>query len=180
MSNRFETSDQKIIPAVLLYAFLDQDVLMIHRNTQINDFHEGKWNGLGGKLEPGETFEQTAAREFKEEAGIEAQPQDWHWLGQLYFPNFKPHKKEDWWVNVFVLDLSLESSKTIPIGVPKKEGTLHWVSIDKIMDLNLWEGDRHFLPFVLNRTPFQGTFFYQNGSCARHEIHEIQLIRSSQ
>lgn len=35
-------------------------------------FGTGKWNGFGGKVEPGETIRQAAIREMKEEAGIES------------------------------------------------------------------------------------------------------------
>src|ERR1700687_227764 len=34
-------------------------------------FGAGKWNGFGGKLNEGETIEQAAIREVKEEAGID-------------------------------------------------------------------------------------------------------------
>ena len=44
--------------------------LMIHRIKKENDFHEGKWNGLGGKLEEGETPEECVIREIKEESGL--------------------------------------------------------------------------------------------------------------
>jgi len=43
---------------------------MLHRNKKINDIHEGKWNGVGGKLEPGETPDACAIREIKEETGL--------------------------------------------------------------------------------------------------------------
>ena len=35
-------------------------------------FGEGKWNGFGGKLEPGETVEEAAVRELQEESGVTA------------------------------------------------------------------------------------------------------------
>ena len=44
--------------------------LMLHRVKKENDFHEGKWNGLGGKLEEGETPEECVIREVKEESGL--------------------------------------------------------------------------------------------------------------
>lgn len=33
-------------------------------------FGAGRWNGFGGKVEPGETLEQAAKREIMEEGGI--------------------------------------------------------------------------------------------------------------
>ena len=44
--------------------------LMIYRNKKQNDYHEGKWNGLGGKFEPGESPEECAIREIEEESGL--------------------------------------------------------------------------------------------------------------
>ena len=40
---------------------------MVHRVKKDNDVHLGKWNGLGGKLEAGETPEECAIREILEE-----------------------------------------------------------------------------------------------------------------
>ncbi|MBE0538573.1 MAG: NUDIX domain-containing protein, partial [Ignavibacterium sp.] len=44
--------------------------LMIHRVKKENDYHEGKWNGLGGKFEQGESPEECAIREIEEESGL--------------------------------------------------------------------------------------------------------------
>jgi len=44
--------------------------LMIHRVKKENDYHRGKWNGLGGKFEPGESPEDCAVREIEEESGL--------------------------------------------------------------------------------------------------------------
>ena len=179
MSNPYESGSQKIIPAVLLYAFHQNEVLMIHRNIRANDFHEGKWNGLGGKLESGETYRQAAVREFEEEAGTPTLLDQWNWMGQLYFPNFKAHKKEDWMVNVFTIELNAEQKSKITVQhapTPDAEGTLHWIASEKVIGLNLWDGDQHFIPFVLKKTPFQGTFFYENGRCSRHEIFPVTRL----
>ncbi|PWF65863.1 7,8-dihydro-8-oxoguanine triphosphatase, partial [Vibrio sp. T9] len=48
-----------------------QSVLMIHRNARQDDQHLGKYNGLGGKMEPGEDIAACMRREIMEEAGIE-------------------------------------------------------------------------------------------------------------
>ena len=169
--NAYEAGFQKIIPAVLLYAFFEDRVLMIHRNKKEFDIHEGKWNGLGGKLELGESAVNSAVREFEEESGCVTSSKQWIWAGHLSFPNFKPHKKEDWQVTVFRTELS--EKQTRMIITQNKEGTLHWIPSSEILALNLWEGDRTFLPHVLKRNPFEGTFYYQDGKLAQFLFNPI-------
>jgi 8-oxo-dGTP diphosphatase len=172
MNNAYENGSQKVIPAVLLYAFKGHELLMIHPKAK--DDMPSKWNGLGGKLELGESMLDAAVREFQEEASCNTLPEQWQWLGQLYFPNFKAHKKEDWLVNVFITDLTAIQVSQIPLKDPlQREGTLHFVPFSEILGLDLWEGDQKFLPLVLQRTPFEGTFFYENGHPVRQELAPI-------
>lgn len=98
--NAYESGKQKIIPAVLLYAFFKDQVLMIHRNQKENDFHEGKWNGLGGKLilvkpqlnAPLENLKRNPAQK----------PSLHNGSGQDTLPSLTSnHKNEDWSVTVF-------------------------------------------------------------------------------
>jgi 8-oxo-dGTP diphosphatase len=42
--------------ATLCYVRRGGKTLMVHRVKKQNDVHQGKWNGLGGKLEPSETL----------------------------------------------------------------------------------------------------------------------------
>jgi len=173
MSNAYSEGSQKVIPAVLLYAFSGHEILML--NARGKDGMPGKWNGLGGKLDPGETMLDAAVREFHEEASCKTEASQWAWLGQLYFPNFKPQKHEDWWVNVFITDLTDSQRASIPLNDPlQPEGSLHFVPLSRILCLDLWEGDSKFLPLVFERTPFQGTFFYENGHCVRHQLSPIK------
>jgi 8-oxo-dGTP diphosphatase len=179
MNNAYESGAQKIIPAVLLYAFFEGKLLMIHRNLNKNDFHEGKWNGLGGKLEAGESPINAAVREFYEESTCSTEPTQWRWLGQLYFPNFKSNKKEDWWASVFIIDLTNAQAHLISVDTrTNTEGTLHWIAFDQILNLNLWDGDREFIPLVLSRTAFEGTFFYRDGICTHHELKKIEFSKT--
>lgn len=50
--------------------FQDNRVLMLYHNKKKNDFHEGKWEGLGGKFEFGETPLQYVRCEVYEESGL--------------------------------------------------------------------------------------------------------------
>ena len=84
--------------AALVYVRAGGQTLMLHRVKKAQDIHAGKWNGLGGKLEPGETPEACAIREVREESGLEIDPPQWR--GLLTFPNFA--HGEDWYAFVFV------------------------------------------------------------------------------
>ncbi len=173
MSNAYSEGRQKVIPAVLLYAFSGTEVLML--NARAKDGMPGKWNGLGGKLDPGETPLQAAVREFEEEASCRTDESQWKWAGQLYFPNFKAHKAEDWWVTVYTTELTAEQRSSIPLNDPlQPEGSLHLVPLSRVLCLDLWEGDAKFLPLVFDRVPFQGTFFYEQGRCSRHQLSPIK------
>ena len=52
--------------ATLCYVRQGNKTLMLHRIKKSNDMHQGKWNGLGGKFEMGETPEDCAIREIFE------------------------------------------------------------------------------------------------------------------
>ncbi|HUP56236.1 MAG TPA: NUDIX domain-containing protein, partial [Bdellovibrionota bacterium] len=116
MPNPFEAGTRKVIPAVLVYAFDGLRVLLIHRVApdRADDYHAGKWNGLGGKLELDESPLEGARRELREESGLDLPLDRFRALGTLQFPNFKAHKAEDWVVFVFRAEVRPdEASETL-------------------------------------------------------------------
>jgi 8-oxo-dGTP diphosphatase len=147
------------ILATLGYVFSAdrRKVLMVHRIGRENDAHLGKWNGLGGKLEPGEDAAAGMIRELHEEAGIVAQrPQ---LAATISWPGFGKGG-EDWFGFLFrIFAWSGEPYCQNP------EGTLAWVPLDEVMQKPLWEGDRYFLPMILkcDHPLFHGCLPYQNG-----------------
>lgn len=136
-----------------------REALLIHRNTRPDDPAYGKYNGLGGKLERGEDVADGMRRELREEAGIEANAMILR--GTVSWPGFG-RNGEDWFGFIFVIpDWS---------GKPlagNHEGTLEWTPLARLLsfDLNLWPGDRHFLPLVFDDQPrpFHGVMPYANG-----------------
>jgi 8-oxo-dGTP diphosphatase len=133
---------------------------MIHRVKKRNDIHQGKWNGLGGKLEPGESPEDCVRREVEEESGLLVKKM---WLkGFLSFPGFA--NDEDWYAFVFVIP-DFEGQL-----IESAEGDLKWVDNSELLQLNLWEGDRIFLPWLDRSGIFSGKFVYKDGSLVEHSV----------
>jgi 8-oxo-dGTP diphosphatase len=146
--------------ATLCYIRREGQTLMLHRIKKANDMHQGKWNGLGGKLNPGETPEECVVREIYEESGLLMRnPQ---LKGFLTFPAFT--KNEDWYVFVFVAE-DFEGEL-----IDSPEGDLRWVDNSDLPRLNLWEGDAIFLPWLERRGIFSGKFIYKDGRLVLHEV----------
>jgi 8-oxo-dGTP diphosphatase len=132
-------------------------VLLVHRNRRPTDAHFGKYNGLGGKVEAGEDVVACLRREVREESGLECD--EVLLRGTVSWPGFGKYG-EDWFGFVFRVD---RWSGT-PLA-ENHEGTLEWVEVDRLLELPLWEGDRHFLPLVFERTDrqFHGVMPYRDG-----------------
>ena len=133
---------------------------MVHRNKKPNDMHRGKWNGLGGKLESGETPEECAIREIYEESGLIVG--NLIYKGLLTFPGFA--NDEDWYAFVFV---STEFSGEL---IDSPEGRLEWIDDSALLELNLWEGDRLFIPWLDRPGVFSGKLTYVDGLLMDHQV----------
>ncbi len=134
--------------------------LMIHRVKKQNDYHEGKWNGLGGKFEAGEFPEECAIREIEEECGLKVKSVKMK--GFITFPLFDG--KEDWYVFLFTAD---DFDGTL---IDSPEGNLSWIKNDKLVELNLWDGDKYFIPWLFKDGFFSAKFNYENGKYLDHQV----------
>jgi 8-oxo-dGTP diphosphatase len=147
------------ILATLGYVFSPDGakVLMVHRNRRPTDAQFGKYNGLGGKLHPDEDVVSCIRREIREEAGIECD--SLRLAGTISWPGFGAGG-EDWFGFIFHIDRFSGTPFT-----DNAEGTLEWVEIGRVLELPLWEGDRHFLPLVFagGHRQFHGVMPYRDG-----------------
>lgn len=138
--------------------------LMLHRNKKSDDINQGKWIGLGGKFEAGESPEQCLVREVHEEAGVMLT--DYTLRGIVTFAT-NESLEEPLYIFVYTAteytgDLNLEACT---------EGTLHWVDTDKLLELNLWEGDRLFWGWMLEgKTFFSAHFIYEGEKLIEHDV----------
>lgn len=156
----------KLIPmsailATLCYLHHRGQTLMLHRVKKPNDMHEGKYNGLGGKFLTGETPEECASREVKEESGLTMlEPR---LKGFIDFPKFDG--VNDWYVFIFTAD------KFTGEMIESNEGHLEWVANEKLLDLPLWEGDKIFLKWLDDNRFFSAKFAYEDGKLKKHEVN---------
>jgi 8-oxo-dGTP diphosphatase len=148
-----------MILATLCYIKQDGHTLMLYRNKKPNDMHQGKWNGLGGKFEPGESPEECIAREVREESGLEIREPNLH--GLLMFPNFKGG---DWYVFVFT---AREFEGEL---IDSPEGELEWIPDERLTSLNLWESDQIFFPWLEKDKFFSAKFIYQGDEMQGYEV----------
>ncbi len=114
--------------------------LMMHRTKKSQDENAGKWIGLGGHLECGESPDECVRREIAEEAGL--QVTDLRLRGVITF--ILP----DWGDELTFLYTARTETERLPECA---EGELKWVPVDQVMSLPLWEGDRAFLPLLRTR-----------------------------
>lgn len=122
-----------------------RNVLMVHRIARSHDDQLGKYNGLGGKMRSDEDVATCMVREIREESGLEVTTMSLR--GTVNWTNFGP-KGEDWLGFIFLI--------TGFTGDPyekNEEGPLTWVPLERIAELPMWEGDRHFLPMVFDADP---------------------------
>ncbi len=151
-----------MINTTLCYLEKDGCYLMLFRNKKEHDPCEGKWVGIGGKFEPGEDAETCMLREVREETGLilkKYQP-----CGVVHFQSDELEDEEmylftgtEWEGEISVCD----------------EGTLEWIPKEKVLDLNLWEGDPYFLkPMLDGETKIEITCRYEGDRLAEYINHE--------
>lgn len=127
----------------LCYIEKDGAYLMLHRTMKEVDENAGKWIGVGGGFEEGETPDECAAREIKEETGLEVK--------SLSYRGIVTFVSDEWgteYMHLFTCD-SFEGELT-----DCDEGELEWIEKSRITDLPLWEGDKVFLDLLEKGEPF--------------------------
>lgn len=111
---------------VLGFAFdLELDYVCLIEK-QKPDWQKGKLNGIGGKVEVGESSRNAMVREFREETGVDTNGDDWDFFAKLTGDNYEMHcfrirtndvhrvaTMEIEQVDNYRTDLVLQSGKTV-------------------------------------------------------------------
>jgi 8-oxo-dGTP diphosphatase len=137
----------------LCYIEKDGKVLMLQRNKKKNDYNEGKWIGVGGKLEGEESPDECLIREVKEETGLDLC--SYKKRGLVFF-------YQDGYGELMHLYTAESFSAEF---TDCSEGELHWIDKYKVKSLPTWEGDRKFLDIIYGKEEksFFNMHLYYNG-----------------
>lgn len=122
------------------------ELLLINKEANV---WMGRWNGIGGKIQPDETPEECIIREVEEETGIYVEQVVYK--GIVTWPEGGMH--------LFLVQLPLDFDYKTP--VKNREGILDWKHIDWIMhpeNRGLADHLPKYLPHAIEQT---GVYEYQ-------------------
>ena len=145
-------------------------LLMIHDDQKIllglkkRGFAEGRWNGFGGKVNPGEEVVEAALREASEEIGV--RPLDMRKRGVFTF---------EFEGNPELLEMHLFSATKFE-GEPTEGEEMRpkWFAKNEIPFEQMWPDDRLWFPLLFASKNFNAFFkFRGHDTILEHEIKEI-------
>lgn len=142
--------------ATLVFIVQNNNILLMRKKRGLG---EGKINGPGGKLDPGETIEHCAIREVQEELCITPGPLTYHGENCFQFTDgYSIH------VHVYSADsyqgTPTETDEAIPL----------WFALDDIPYHEMWEDDDLWLPMMLANKNFTGRYLFDGDTMLDHTI----------
>lgn len=140
---KFKCEDKYMTNTTLCYIEANDSYLMMLRNKKKVDLNKGKWIGVGGHFEEGESPDECLLREVYEETGLTLT--EYKLRGIITFIS-------DEWDSEYMF-LYTASSFTGEL-IECNEGHLEWIPKKNILSLNLWEGDKAFLKKLFNEDDF--------------------------
>lgn len=130
-------------------------------------FGAGRWNGFGGKVEPGESIEDAAKREIWEEAGVKVTDIekvgkiDFEFLGNPEVLEVHIFKADDFMGNI------TESEEMKP----------QWFHIDEIPFSDMWPDDKYWMSLFLKNKKFRGRFLFEGqNEIISHSLWPVNSI----
>lgn len=121
----------------LAYIEKGDSYLLLYRNKKNNDFNKGKYVGIGGKIEKGESIVACMKREIKEETNLDVLK--YKYLGKIDFINPSCANERMYLFKVFNVKGDLTECN---------EGSLEYIKKSDMNKIPVWEGDKLFIPLL--------------------------------
>lgn len=131
----------------LLFLVKDNQVLLAMKKR---GFGAGRYNGVGGKIEPNETTEQALIRESQEEIGVT--PTDFIKMADITFDELFKGSPATMHVHIFV------TTKWNGDPSESEEMAPKWFEKNELPFENMWPNDLYWLPQVLEGTKLKAYF----------------------
>ena len=154
-------------------------LLFLRRDNQIllamkkRGFGANRFNGVGGKIEPGETIEQALLRETREEIGIV--PMHYWKVAEQDF--LQQESDEPWrmYVHTYFCD-EWQGEPT-----ESEEMAPQWFEIEDIPYTDMWQDDEFWLPLVIAGEKITGTFtFDKDDNMLTHNVVVVDQLPHEQ
>ena len=148
MKNYSDPSSKEMRKVTLCLLVKNEKVLLAMKKR---GFGAGKWNGVGGKLQEGESVKDAMIRETLEE--ISVTPKEYFQAGTIkFFFDGKPEFDQE--MHVFVCRDWLGNPEESDEMSPK------WFDVGSLPFDDMWEDDRVWLPLVLSGKTVNAAFFF--------------------
>jgi 8-oxo-dGTP diphosphatase/2-hydroxy-dATP diphosphatase len=129
-------------------------------------FGEGRWNGVGGKVEEGETVESAVVRESQEEIGIT--PTVYEKVADIRFDEFFKGEPTLMHVHIFF------ASEWTGEPTESEEMAPRWFNLKDIPYDSMWADDPYWLPLVLEGKKISADFkLDESDAIISHTIKEV-------
>ena len=132
-------------PRLTTLCYIEKDGcwLIMHRTKKEHDENGDKWIGVGGKFEHGESPEECALREVKEETGLS--------MTEYRFRGIVTFVSDEWGTEYMHLFTCTAFEGELSSC---DEGELVWLPKAELLTKKMWAGDRIFLKALAEREDF--------------------------
>jgi 8-oxo-dGTP pyrophosphatase MutT (NUDIX family) len=147
----------------LLFLRRDDEILLGMKKV---GFGQDRWNGVGGKVEPGEAVEAAMIRESQEEIGVT--PTRYEQVAELLFDEYFNGEHVLMHVHAFIA--------TDWTGRPTESNEMapRWFKINNIPYDDMWSDDLYWLPQVLAGKKVSADFkLDESDAIISHTITEV-------